>query len=90
MKIQIHIKRLKEAQEALKSLKSKYLLLIGVLLLYGCSSLNSFKYNSTDGPLEICYDGVVYLLYFTSGVSAKFNQDGTIVTCDAQKQGALR
>jgi len=34
----------------------------------------------TGAPSDVCHDGVVYS-QFTSGVSVKLHQDGSIVTC---------
>jgi hypothetical protein len=73
----------------------KNLLYLGILILaYGCGMKNSDNEKKpifvvpSSGGLEICYDGVVYLLNNVNSnkfSSIKFNRDGYIQTCDGDK-----
>ena len=49
-----------------------------ILLLSGCGRFEKIKANVV-GSSEIVVDGVVYL-QFPSGVTVKYNRDGSIVT----------
>lgn len=59
----------------------KYLLVITVLFLSGCGSIDREKAKLFGRGYEVCVEGVVYL-QFASGVSVAYNQDGTIKKCD--------
>lgn len=50
-----------------------------MLLGTGCGKFERFTATWT-GYSELCVDGVKYI-QFTSGASVKYNQNGTIVTC---------
>lgn len=54
------------------------MLLIG--LLGGCGSIDRSIAKFTGKGSETCQDGVIYL-QFTSGVSVKYNKNGSIATC---------
>jgi uncharacterized protein YceK len=57
----------------------KLLLAIPLLtLLLGCGNVNKMTAGWT-GYTEVTVDGVVYL-QFPSGVTVKYNKDGTVVT----------
>ena len=49
------------------------------LALSGCGSWGR-AVAKVMGSSESCIDGVIYI-QFTSGVTVKYNQDGTIATC---------
>jgi hypothetical protein len=50
------------------------------IALSGCGAADRMGAALTGGGSETCIDGVVYL-QFTSGVTVKYNADGTIATC---------
>lgn len=50
------------------------------LSLTGCGAFDRWTARMTGSGAETCQDGVIYL-QFTSGVSVKYNQNGTIATC---------
>lgn len=50
------------------------------ILFNGCGFIDRKVSSITGNGSETCQDGVVYL-QFTSGVTVKYNQDGTIVKC---------
>jgi hypothetical protein len=50
------------------------------VMLSGCGAIDRFVAKVTGDGSETCHDGVIYL-QFTSGVSVKYNQDGSISTC---------
>jgi len=50
------------------------------LTFSGCGAIDRGMANITGDGSETCHDGVVYL-QFTSGVSVKYNKDGSIATC---------
>ena len=57
--------------------------LIGILLLLGlsgCGKVDRVMAAWTGDATETCQSGVIYL-QFTSGVSVKYNKDGSIATC---------
>lgn len=59
----------------------KVALAVGVVLsMSGCGAIDRGMANLTGDGSETCHDGVLYL-QFTSGVSVKYNQDGSLATC---------
>jgi hypothetical protein len=61
-------------------MKTVFLIAV-VALMFGCGNLSKAKAGIT-GYDEVVVDGVVYI-QFTSGVTVKYNQDGTI--CRSKK-----
>lgn len=57
-----------------------FFIVIVMLLGSGCGKLDRWVASWT-GNSEVCIDGVTYI-QFTSGASVKYNQNGTIVTCN--------
>ena len=55
------------------------IVLLAGLALAGCGEVDR-SIASFTGSAESCIDGVKYL-QFTSGVTVKYNSDGTISTC---------
>ncbi len=56
------------------------LLALACLLLTSCGQISRTIAKWT-GKDEVCVDGVKYL-QFTSGVSVKYNQNGSIAICE--------
>lgn len=50
------------------------------LVLGGCGRFDRWLAGITGDGTEVCVDGVIYL-QFTSGVTVKYKQDGSIATC---------
>ena len=57
----------------------KVLIICAVLVLSGCGQVDRFGAALT-GSAKSCIDGVEYL-QFASGVTVKYNRDGSISTC---------
>ena len=58
----------------------KYIIIVlSLALLSGCGEMSRGVAKFTGHSVE-CVDGVKYL-QFTSGVTVKYNRDGTIATC---------
>ena len=55
-----------------------FVLLFFIFSLYGCGSISRAR-ASFVGYSEVVVDGVVYI-QFPSGVTVKYNKDGTIYT----------
>lgn len=51
-----------------------------LVTLTGCGAVERSAATFTGDGHESCVDGVIYL-QFTSGVTVKYNQDGTVATC---------
>ena len=51
------------------------------LLFSGCGAIDREVSKVTGKGSETCQDGVIYL-QFTSGATVKYNQDGSIATCN--------
>ncbi len=62
----------------------KKLVIISLLVLAACSKTNAQGQVINEDTREICHEGVVYV-QFDSGQfkwgGAKFNRNGTVVTC---------
>jgi hypothetical protein len=54
--------------------------LVASSMLSGCGYIDRLFAKVSGGPAEVCHDQVVYL-QFTSGVSVKYNTDGSIALC---------
>ena len=46
-------------------------------LYQGCA-----KTEAQSGAYSLCYDGVLYAQFPEGGVSVKYNQDGSVATCN--------
>lgn len=57
------------------------LILVATSFLTGCGYIDRLFAKVSGGPAEVCHDKVVYL-QFTSGVSVKYNTDGSISNCN--------
>jgi len=57
----------------------KILILVAALSLAGCGALDR-SVAAWTGKAESCIDGVKYL-QFASGVTVKYNPNGTVATC---------
>lgn len=66
-------------QETIKNQNYKRLVLFICLILTGCGDTSRLKARIT-GISEICHDGVIYI-QLPSGVTVKYNRDGTIMQC---------
>jgi len=51
-----------------------------VMLFTGCGYIDRGVATVTGGGAEACVDNVIYL-QFTSGVSVKYDTNGSIATC---------
>jgi len=60
-------------------MKKLIALVIVCMMLVGCGKVGRIEAALT-GWSESCVDGVTYL-QFTSGVTVKYNRDGTVATC---------
>lgn len=60
-------------------MKKLFVILVAVGLA-GCGAVERSAATFTGGGHESCVDGVIYL-QFTSGVTVKYNTDGTVATC---------
>jgi uncharacterized protein YceK len=60
-------------------MKNILILIVACIALVGCGKASRMEAALT-GYSEECVDGVVYL-QFTSGVTVKYNRDGTHATC---------
>jgi uncharacterized protein YceK len=49
----------------------------------GCGSVDRGMASITGTGTETCVDGVLYL-QFTSGVTVKYNQNGSVATCSTK------
>jgi len=56
------------------------LVLAMVMLFTGCGYIDRGVATVTGGGAEACVDNVIYL-QFTSGVSVKYDTNGSIATC---------
>ena len=61
-------------------MKRLTLIIACLVALSGCGAVERSAATFTGGGHESCVDGVIYL-QFTSGVTVKYNPDGTIATC---------
>lgn len=57
----------------------KIMVVCACLILVGCGNVSRITANLT-GHSEVCVNGVSYL-QFPSGVTVKYNRDGTIAKC---------
>lgn len=58
----------------------KIVIAVACIVLAGCGGVGHLEASLT-GYSESCVDGVAYL-QFASGVTVKYNRDGTVVTCN--------
>ncbi len=58
-----------------------WFMIVSTILFSGCGYIDRGIATVTGDGAEICVDGVNYL-QFTSGVSVKYNKDGSIATCN--------
>lgn len=60
------------------------IVLLTVLVMSGCGWFDRKITANLTGYAEDCVDGVLYL-QFPSGVTVKYNKDGTVAKCDANE-----
>ena len=59
--------------------KNLILVALTVIMVSGCGAVDRASAQLT-GSAESCINGVVYL-QFASGVTVKYNRDGTVTNC---------
>lgn len=60
--------------------KIAFILAMGILFS-GCGAIDRTVSQVTGSGSETCQDGVIYL-QFTSGATVKYEQNGSIATCN--------
>ena len=61
-------------------MKKVMMVAVACVILAGCGGVGQLEASLT-GYSESCVDGVAYL-QFASGVTVKYNPDGTVATCN--------
>jgi hypothetical protein len=67
-------------------MKKMYITVFSMLIVVGfagCGSVDRGIASITGGGTQTCVDGVLYL-QFTSGVTVKYNQNGSVATCSTK------